>query len=114
MPAMKLLLIEDDELLGDSLARGLREAQFAVDLAREGEEAWHLLKSCEYDAVLLDWAIPGADGVELLRRYRAEGGKSPVLMLTARDATADVVGALESGADDYVVKPFEFAELLAR
>ena len=111
---MKLLLVEDDDLLGRSLSKGLREAGFAVDWARDGVEGWHLLDTGTYDGVLLDWMLPGLDGLTILQRHRQARGTTPILMLTARDATRDVVAGLDSGADDYLAKPFDFTELLAR
>lgn len=111
---VKLLLVEDDDLLGRSLAQGLRENGYALDWAREGPHAARLLRGSEYDGVILDWMLPGMDGLAILRDYRRRGGKTPVLMLTARDATRDVVAGLDTGADDYLIKPFDFAELLAR
>lgn len=111
---MKLLVVEDDQLLGSSLRRGLREAGFAVDWSLDGEDGWHLVRSGDYDGVVLDWMLPKLSGLDLLRRLRAAQRRTPVLMLTARDATADTVAALDAGADDYLVKPFEFTVLLAR
>lgn len=111
---MKLLLIEDDPLLGKSLQKGLREADYAVDWARDGEEGWHLLHTGDYDGVVLDWMLPKIAGIEILKRDRAAGGQTPILLLTARDATADTIAGLDAGADDYLIKPFEFSVLLAR
>lgn len=111
---MKLLLVEDDNLLGGALVQGLREAEYTVDWARDGEEGWYLLRTGNYDGVILDWMLPLLDGLSILHRHRQAGGKTPILMLTARDATRDVVQGLDRGADDYLVKPFEFTELLAR
>ena len=111
---MKLLLVEDDDLLGSSLSQGLREAGYALDWARDGEHASRLLHGTPYDGVILDWMLPGLSGLEVLRRHRQRGGRIPVILLTARDATSDLVTGLDSGADDYLVKPFELAELLAR
>lgn len=111
---MKLLLVEDDALLGQALVQGLRENGYALDWAQDGPHAARLLAGGDYDGVILDWMLPGLDGLSILRHHRQRGGRAPVLMLTARDATADLVAALDGGADDYLVKPFEFAELLAR
>lgn len=111
---MKLLLVEDDALLHRSLLQGLHEAGYVVDSARDGEEASHFLRTGEYDGAVLDWMLPKISGLEVLRRHRASGGSTPVLVLTARDAASDTVEALDAGADDYLVKPFEFAVLLAR
>ncbi len=96
------------------IRRGLQEEGLAVDVAQRGEDAVWMAGATEYDAVLLDVMLPGADGFEVCRRLRAEGVWSPILMLTARDGVEDRVAGLDSGADDYLVKPFSFAELLAR
>jgi DNA-binding response OmpR family regulator len=111
---VKLLLVEDDPLLGGALCKGLREADYAVDWARDGGDGWHLLHTGDYDCIILDWMLPKLSGIDVLRRHRAAGGHTPVLLLTARDAPGDAVAALDAGADDYVVKPFEFSVLLAR
>jgi DNA-binding response OmpR family regulator len=111
---VKLLLVEDDSLLGQSLAQGLRESGYTLDWAQDGAHARRLLECWHYDGAIVDWMLPGMSGLELLKQHRNGGGRTPVLMLTARDATSDIVQGLDSGADDYVVKPFEFAELLAR
>jgi DNA-binding response OmpR family regulator len=111
---MKLLLVEDDAKTAKAIASGLTAAGFAVEIARNGNEGHEALHRETHDAVILDWMLPGRDGVELLRTLRASGAKTPVLLLTARDALEDRVLGLESGADDYLVKPFAFAELLAR
>lgn len=111
---MRLLVVEDYAPLRDSLLRGLRAEGYAVDGAADGEEGWWLLKDTPYDAVVLDRMLPGIDGLEILRRLRAGGSATPVLMLTARDAVEDRVAGLDAGADDYLVKPFAVAELLAR
>lgn len=111
---MKALLVEDNPLLGKSVRRGLQEAGWIVDLAIDGEEALYLLQSSEYDVALFDWMLPKRSGIELLRMLRATGSDLPVLMLTARSELADRVKGLEQGADDYLVKPFELPELIAR
>jgi DNA-binding response OmpR family regulator len=111
---MKLLIVEDDHLLGRALRVGLREADYAVDWTQDGEEGWHLLRTGDYDGVILDWMLPKISGIDLLRRHRAAGGQTPILMLTARDNSADTVSGLDAGADDYLIKPFEFTVLLAR
>ena len=111
---MKLLLVEDDHLLGAALVKGLREENYAVDWARDGEIGWHFLRSGAYDALILDWMLPKLSGVELLKRHRAAAGKTPTLLLTARDASADTVRGLDAGADDYLIKPFAWDILLAR
>jgi len=111
---MRLLLIEDDLMIGDSIAEGLRAERYALDWARDGEAALLALVDDVYDLLLLDLGLPGLDGLEVLRRYRAGGGVTPVLILTARDSTIDRVQGLDGGADDYLVKPFNFEELSAR
>jgi two-component system, OmpR family, response regulator len=111
---MRLLLIEDDRKLADLLARGLREEGFAVDLAHDGEEGCRSALDLNCDAVILDVMLPGMDGFEVLERMRAKGRRTPVLMLTARGSVPDRVRGLNSGADDYLKKPFAFEELVAR
>lgn len=111
---MRLLLIEDDRKLADLLARGLREEGFAVDLAHDGEEGCRSALHLNCDAVILDVMLPGMDGFEVLERIRSKGRRTPVLMLTARGSVPDRVRGLNSGADDYLKKPFAFEELVAR
>jgi two-component system OmpR family response regulator len=111
---MRLLLVEDDERLAGSLARGLRGEGYAVDLAATGDEAVVHAQVHDYDVVVLDVMLPGLDGVSVCRTLRAAGRWSPVLMLTARDGVADRIRGLDAGADDYLVKPFDFGELVAR
>ena len=111
---MRVLLVEDFPPLARSLAQGLREAGYAVDVARDGEEALAHAKATPYDGVLLDLMIPKIDGLTVLRRLRADGASAGVLVLTARDQVADRVAGLDLGADDYLAKPFSFDELLAR
>ena len=110
---MKLLVVEDEPDLLKSLTKSLREESYAVDTAMDGEEGFAKARDADYDAILLDVQLPGMNGWEVLRRLR-ESKKTPVLMLTARDALGDRVKGLDTGADDYVVKPFELGELLAR
>lgn len=111
---MRVLVVEDSQLLRQSLVEGLREAGFAVDAAGDGATGlWHA-RSGEYDVIVLDLMLPGLDGLSLLRDLRKTGFATRVLILTARDTTEDRVTGLDEGADDYLVKPFEFAELLAR
>jgi len=112
--AMRVLVVEDEKKLGELLARGLREEGHAADLADRGEEALWMANAVDYDAIVLDVMLPGVDGFEVCRRLRAGSVWAPVLMLTARDAVDDRVGGLDAGADDYLVKPFSFEELLAR
>jgi two-component system copper resistance phosphate regulon response regulator CusR len=111
---IRILVIEDEDEIADFLLRGLREEGFAVERALDGEEGWHHLKSSIWDVVLLDWWLPGSDGLTLLKRFRQVNQDTPVLFLTARDAVSDRVRGLDSGADDYLCKPFAFDELLAR
>lgn len=111
---MRILLVEDDHLLGEGLLAGLSQAGFAVDWAKDGEEADAALAGQEYDALVLDLGLPKIDGLTLLRRLRGSGRATPVLILTARDAIDDRVAGLNAGADDYLVKPFALAELNAR
>jgi len=110
---MRVLAVEDEPDLLGSLMKALREDGYAVDGAPDGEEGLYKAESYDYDAIVLDIMLPGIDGWELLRRLR-KTKKTPVLMLTARDAVRDRVRGLDTGADDYLVKPFELAELLAR
>lgn len=111
---MRLLVVEDDSTLLDLLAKGLREQAYAVDVAHDGDEALYLLAVNQYGAVVLDVMLPRRDGLEVCRELRARGSHVPVLMLTARDAVTDRIAGLDTGADDYLTKPFEFGELLAR
>jgi len=111
---MRLLLIEDDLLLSRSLAASLREENYAVDVATDGEEGLFKATSSSYDCVVLDGMLPVFDGWEVLRRLRLEKDATPVLMLTARDAVPDRIRGLNAGADDYLTKPFDSEELLAR
>jgi two-component system OmpR family response regulator len=110
---MRILLVEDHPKLQQSVARALRGALFAVDLASDGEEGLHKAQENEYDAILLDVMLPGLDGWTILERLR-ETRKTPVIMLTARDSVDDRVRGLDLGADDYLPKPFQVSELLAR
>ena len=111
---MRVLVAEDDEGLGDVLARGLRERGYVVDLVPDGETAAAYLRFYTYEVAVLDWRMPRLSGLDLVRRLRRGGTATPVLMLTARDAPADRITGLDAGADDYLVKPFDFGELLAR
>ncbi|HVR53396.1 MAG TPA: response regulator transcription factor [Pseudorhodoferax sp.] len=111
---MRLLLVEDDTMIGETVLDLLRAERFAVDWVRDGEMADTALKAERYDLVLLDLGLPRRDGLEVLRALRARGDSIPVLILTARDAVADRVAGLNAGADDYVLKPYDLDELLAR
>jgi len=111
---MRILLVEDDELLGDGLKVGLQQLSWAVDWVRDGAAAQNALASDSYDAVLLDLGLPRRPGIEILRWLRACGNRVPVLILTATDAVSQRIDALDAGADDYVIKPFDLGELGAR
>ena len=111
---MRILVVEDEKKMAALIRRGLREEGFAVDVTDRGEDALWMADATDYDGIVLDVMLPGIDGFETCRRLRAEGVWSPVLILTARDAVEDRVAGLDGGADDYLVKPFSFAELLAR
>jgi heavy metal response regulator len=111
---MRILVVEDEEAIAAFLRQGLTEAGYAVDLAVDGAEALHWAAIAAYDAILLDVMLPEQDGLAVCAELRRRGVRTPVLMLTARDTIGDRVHGLDSGADDYLVKPFAFAELLAR
>jgi len=111
---MRVLIVEDELRMASLIRRGLVEEGLAVDVARTGEDALWMAPASEYDAIVLDVMLPGISGFETCRRLRTKGIWAPVLMLTARDSVEDRVTGLDMGADDYVVKPFAFAELLAR
>jgi two-component system OmpR family response regulator len=112
--AMRILLVEDQPKMARLIRRGLQEDGFSVDVAAKGEDALWMAGSAPYDAIVLDVMLPGIDGFETCRRLRADSVWAPVLMLTARDSVEDRVAGLDGGADDYLVKPFSFAELAAR
>ncbi|PSB06229.1 hypothetical protein C7B62_23425 [Pleurocapsa sp. CCALA 161] len=111
---MRILLVDDDEQLMEALASKLVDQRYAVDIATTGEMSWEFMLLFDFDLVVLDWMLPDIDGVELCQQIRAEGYTMPIMLLTARDRHNDKVLALDSGADDYVVKPFDFDELTAR
>jgi len=111
---MRILVVEDEEELAEVLVEALEEESYAVDLARTGAEADELMDFNPYDLVVLDWTIPEPSGIELLRRWRNRGSEVPVLMLTGRRDVGDRVDGLDTGADDYLTKPFSFDELFAR
>jgi two-component system OmpR family response regulator len=111
---MRVLIVEDELKMASLVRRGLLEEGHAADVARTGEDALWLSRAHPYDAIVLDVLLPGADGFETCRNLRSSGVWAPVLMLTARDAVEDRVAGLDAGADDYLTKPFSFAELLAR
>jgi two-component system, OmpR family, response regulator len=111
---VRVLVVEDEKKLGELLGRGLREEGYAADVADRGEAALWMAQAVDYDAIVLDVMLPGVDGLDVCRRLRRDGVWTPVLMLTARDAIEDRVSGLDTGADDYLTKPFSFDELLAR
>jgi DNA-binding response OmpR family regulator len=111
---MRILLVEDDPRIARFVARGLQEQSYAVDVVANGDSALYQVEINDYDLVILDIMIPGKDGFSTCRAIRAQGKRVPILMLTARDAVDDRIKGLDSGADDYLTKPFEFGELLAR
>ena len=111
---MRILVIEDEQKLGKALQEGLQAEQYGVALAYTGEEGFYLVQTEAFDLVILDVMLPGRNGFEILTTMRQHGLKTPVLMLTARDAIEDRVRGLDTGADDYLLKPFAFSELLAR
>ncbi len=111
---MRILVVEDEALLADGIVEALRSQAYATDLATEGKSAEYLMYMNTYDLVILDWTIPSPTGIELLRSWRDEGNTTPILMLTGRGEIEDRVYGLDSGADDYLNKPFSLSELLAR
>jgi two-component system, OmpR family, response regulator len=111
---MRVLLIEDDKMIGAAVVQALKDAAYAADWVRDGDMAIEAARNETYDIALLDLGLPLLDGCEVLRRFRADGRKLPVIILTARDNVEDRIGGLDLGADDYLVKPFEIRELLAR
>ena len=111
---MRALLAEDDGMIGEAVVSALKDASYAVDWVRDGETACEALATHAYDIVLLDLGLPGKDGLDVLRMSRSQGAVAPVLVITARDAIDDRILGLDAGADDYIVKPFDIGELLAR
>lgn len=111
---MRVLLVEDDPMIGQAVALALKDAAYAVDWVRDGVTAMSTISTQSYDLMLLDLGLPRKDGIEVLKHTRLNGLGLPVLILTARDAVSDRVQGLDAGADDYLVKPFEISELLAR
>jgi two-component system copper resistance phosphate regulon response regulator CusR len=111
---MRILVIEDEKKLSELIARALRAERYAVDVASDGHAAWQMIETYEYDLLILDLMLPGLDGAEILRRTRRRNHHVPILILTALDATDEKVRNFEAGADDYLTKPFAFAELLVR
>jgi len=111
---MRLLVVEDDPMIGEDLEEGLRQENYAVDWVRDGDAAALALRQQVYDLLLLDLGLPGRSGSEVLKAYRDQGGDIPALIISARDTPADRVTTLDAGADDYLIKPFDFGELMAR
>ena len=111
---MRLIVVEDDIMLGDGIAEGLKQHRYAVDLMRDGKSASQALETEPYDAAIIDIGLPKLDGIQLVKRLREKANPIPVLLLTARDTVDDRVKGLDSGADDYLTKPFDLSELLAR
>jgi two-component system, OmpR family, response regulator QseB len=111
---MRILLVEDDDRIANPLAEALRHQNHGVEIARDGIEGWDYAIAVQYDLILLDLMLPRLDGITLCKRLRATGNQALILMLTARDTTADTVVGLDAGADDYLVKPFKLEELAAR
>src|SRR2546427_1609411 len=111
---LKILVIEDDSKTANAIRTGLRGEGYDAAVAKTGEDGFFQLNAESFDLVVLDWMLPGRDGIEILKALRARGNQTPVLLLTARDTIEDRVIGLDRGADDYLVKPFAFAELLAR
>ncbi|MEW6511352.1 MAG: response regulator transcription factor [Bacteroidota bacterium] len=111
---MRILVVEDEKKVARFIQQGLQEEHYTVDTANDGEEGLRMARDTDYDLLILDLMMPKKDGLALTREYRGNGGTAPILMLTAKTATDDKVAGLDSGADDYLTKPFAFAELLAR
>src|SRR5215210_6713582 len=111
---MRVLVVEDDVKMASLIRRGLRKEGMAVDVSGNGEDALWMAAATDYDAIVLDVMLPGIDGFEACRTLRSNGIWTPILMLTARDSVSDRVAGLDTGADDYLTKPFSYAELLAR
>ena len=111
---MRILLVEDDDMIGEAVSLALKDAAYAVDWVKDGDTAHSTLKFSEHQAVLLDLGLPKRDGLDVLRRLRQAGSKIPVIVITARDGVEDRIHGLDLGADDYLVKPFDVHELLAR
>ncbi len=111
---MRILLVEDDERITKALAEALMDHHYVVDVVDDGKMGWEFTESADYDLIILDVMLPGLNGIQLCQRLRKQGKSTPVLMLTAKDTSADKVLGLDVGADDYVIKPFDLQELLAR
>ncbi len=111
---MRILIVEDEKGIANFVRDGLKEEGFAVDVAVNGNVGWEYFSSNDYDCILLDWMLPGMSGIELCSRIRKKNSSIPIIFLTAKDTPTDTVFGLESGANDYIKKPFDFSELLAR
>ena len=111
---MKILVVEDEKKVSSFIKRGLEEEKYQVDTALDGEEGLKLASENQYDLIVLDWMLPKKDGLTLVKELREKKSSTPVLMLTAKDSLEDIIAGLDSGSDDYLTKPFAFAELLAR
>jgi DNA-binding response OmpR family regulator len=111
---MRILLVEDERKVADIIARGLKAERYAVDVSLEGQNGWELADAYNYDLIILDLMLPGLSGTEILQKVRRKNQEVPILILTARDSMADKIKNFEGGADDYLTKPFAFAELLVR
>lgn len=111
---MKILAVEDDVWMANALADTLRQQNYTVEIAADGQAGWELAIGIDYDLILLDITLPRLDGITLCRKLRQEGDQTPILLLTAKDTQSDKVMGLDAGADDYLAKPFDFQELLAR
>lgn len=111
---MRILIVEDEAGIAAFLKQGLEEESYAVDVANEGKAGLHLALSGEYDLLLLDWMLPGLSGIEICRQFRKEDLETPIIMLTAKDTVDETIFGLQSGANDYIKKPFHFEELLER
>ncbi len=111
---MRILVVEDEKKMASFIERGLHEEGYAVDVAADGEAGWEYATTNEYDLVILDWMLPKMSGLTLCQKIRQTGQRTPVMILTARDAVEDKIKGLDQGADDYLTKPFSFEELLAR
>lgn len=111
---MRVLIIEDDKAMAGLLQKGLQEENHVASVAHDGRTGLQLAADYQFDVIILDWMLPGMDGLEVSRRLRKDANTTPILMLTARDAVPDIVKGLDAGTDDFLTKPFSFAELLAR
>jgi DNA-binding response OmpR family regulator len=111
---MRILLVEDDELISEALVKALTDQHYAIDVATDGQAGCELVEAFAYDLILLDVMLPKLDGISLCRRWRSQGLRSPIILLTSQDSSSKKVMGLDAGADDYVVKPFDLQEMLAR